>query len=174
MGASWALLGLSCAFLGCLLAFLAGFVAFGTAPGLILEGLGPFRECFWSLRPSFFQCFARMRACFSHWRRICKNLGKTYAFSMFYAHDACCEQEQNDRKSFPGPVQLCFPRRSCAKLGLGLVRLHFGGVWDALGGLLDVTWPALGDSWAALGPSWAPLGSLLAASWALLGVSGSA
>ena len=66
LGASWALLGLSCAFLGCLLAFLVGFVAFGRAPGLILEGLGPFRECFWSLRPSFFQCFERTRACFSH------------------------------------------------------------------------------------------------------------
>ena len=79
---------------------------------------------------------------------------------MFYAHDACCEQERNDRKSFLRPVELRFPRRSCAKLGLGLVRLHFGGVWDALGRLLDVTWPALGDSWTALGPSWARLGGL--------------
>ena len=52
---------------------------------------------------------------------------------MLYAHDACCKQEQNDRKSFLGPVQLRFPRRSHAKLGLGLVRLHFGGVLDALG-----------------------------------------
>ena len=91
---------------------------------------------------------------------------------MFYAHDACCEQEQNDRKSFLGPVQLCFPRRSCAKLGLGLVRLHFGGVWDALARLLGVTWPALEHSWTALGRSWASVGSLLVASWALLGVCG--
>ena len=60
-----------------LLAFLAGFVAFGSPPGLILEGLGPFQECFSSLRPSFFQCLERLRACFSHTRRICKNLGKT-------------------------------------------------------------------------------------------------
>ena len=93
---------------------------------------------------------------------------------MFYAHDACCEQEQNNRKSFLGLVQLRFPRRSCAKLGLGLVRLHFGGVWDALGRLLGATWPALEHSWPALGRSWATVGSLLAASWALLGVSGPA
>ena len=93
---------------------------------------------------------------------------------MFYAHDACCEQERNDRKSFLRPVELRFPRRSCAKLGLGLVRLHFGGVWDALGRLLGATWPALGHSWPALGPSWSSLGYLLAASWALLGVSGPA
>ena len=86
---------------------------------------------------------------------------------MFYAHDACCEQEQNDRKSFLGPVQLRFPRRSCAKLGLGLVRLHFGGVWDALGRLLDVTWPA----WGTLGRLLVPLGRLLGPSWPLPGRS---
>ena len=79
---------------------------------------------------------------------------------MFYAHDARCEQEQNDKKSFLRQGELRFPRRSCAKLGLGLAGLYFGGVWDALGRSLGVTWSALGRSWAALDPSWALLGSL--------------
>ena len=97
---------------------------------------------------------------------------------MFYAHDACCEQKQNDRKSFLGPVQLRFPRRSCAKLGLGLVRLHFGEVWDALGGylasfgaLLAGSWSLLAASWVSLGHFLATLGRLLANLKRLLGAS---
>ena len=171
LGASWALLGLSRALLGCLLAFLAVFFAFESAPGSILKGFGAFRESFWSLQPLFFERFERMWACFSHKLQICKNLGKTQVFVMFYAHDARCEQEQNDKKSFLRQVELRFPRRSCAKLGLGLAGLYFGGVWDALGHSLGVTWPALGRSWAALDPSWTLLGCLLDASWALLDVS---
>ena len=65
-------------------------------------------------------------------------------------------------------MELSFPRRSCAKFGLGLAGLYFGGVWDALGRLwrahgrlLEASWALLGRSWATLGCSRAPLGHIL-------------
>ena len=88
---------------------------------------------------------------------------------MFYAHDARCEQKQNDRKSFLRPVELSFPQRSCAKLSLGLAGLHCGGVlgsswgllgrlWDTLGRLLVPLSRFLGVSWTLPGHSWTPPG----------------
>ena len=81
---------------------------------------------------------------------------------MFYAHDARCEQKQNDRKSFLWPVELSFPRGSCAKLSLGLAGLHFGRD-------LGTSWALLGRLWDSLGRLLVPLGRFLGVSWAPLG-----
>ena len=84
---------------------------------------------------------------------------------MFYTHDARCEQKQNNRKSFLWPVELSFPRGSCAKLSLGAAGLHFGRD-------LGTSWALLGRLWDSLGRLVVPLGRFLGALGHFLGTLG--